>query len=325
MDNINDLFGIRLESSTVDGSRFKRFHRREEALNWTKEVGSLKKRLHFVCQAFYNDVMIQAKHVMHLSTPVISYEATILEAIEAMKKSPAGFVASMASSDRYLGVLTEAALIRMYLKYQIHKDRDQVILYRDMFEPMQLIHESEMFPELVKKLLTSVGQRVFVINDDGTIVGYITTKDILPYFTEGTKESLSASTDTLKSDLYLFESFFEKSPFMMHSVNKDGVIQMANEILHDILGYGYGELIGKTISHLYSKENSQKAEEGIKTIFKKGYHQVVRSQMMTKTGTPVEVELVSRVLTNQFDSPVGTMTVSRPVDMALLLKNLPQA
>jgi PAS domain S-box-containing protein len=264
--------------------------------------------------------MIQAKHVMNPATPVLGFDATIGEAIEFMRQNHSGFVAVRASQERFQGVLTEGALVRIYLKFQQQKEKETIILYRDLFEPMQLIHEDEVFPEVVKKLLTAVGHRVFVINSKSEVVGYISAKNVLPYFTAQHHDSKGPRTEELKSDLYFYESFFEKSPFMMHSVNKDGVIQMANEMLHAVLEYPFGELIGRTIFDLYFKENQKKAEAGIKTIFSQGYHKVVRSQMLTKTGKTIEVELVSRALVNHFNEPVGTMTVSRPLDMEVLLK-----
>ncbi|MFN7727758.1 MAG: CBS domain-containing protein [Bdellovibrio sp.] len=266
--------------------------------------------------------MIQAKHVMNLSTPVLSFDATVAEAIEFMRKNSAGFVAVRASDERFQGVLTEGGLVRVYLRYQLQADKEALILYRDLLEPMQLIHEEEVFPEVVRKLLTAVGHRIFVINNGGQVVGYVTAKDVLPYFTAAPRGKPTDQNESLKSDLYMYESFFDKSPFMMHSVNKDGVIQMANEMLHSVLEFPYGELIGKTIFDLYPKEAHKYAEEGLKTILSQGYHKVVRSQMLTKTGKSVEVELVSRVLTNQFQDPIGTMTVARPIEMAVLLKTL---
>jgi PAS domain S-box-containing protein len=197
---------------------------------------------------------------------------------------------------------------------------------------MQLIQQSEDFPEVMKKLMTAVGHRVFVIDSNSAVIGHITAKDILPFFssqdsphTPTPNVSLGTSLpliETLKSELYLYESFFEKSPFMMHSVNPQGSIQMANEMLHSILGYEYGELIGKTIFDLYPKENHKKASAGIQTILHQGFHQIIQGQMLTKHGQPIEVELASRALLDQRSQPVGTITVSRPLKMELILDNL---
>jgi PAS domain S-box-containing protein len=270
--------------------------------------------------------MLIARDVMRKDTPSLSFDQTVSEAINFLKRHTDSFVAVKASEDRYQGVLTEANLVRIFLRLQNHPDKQALIFYRDCFEPLQLIQEGEKFPEIVKKIMTSVGNRVFVIDEESKVVGHITARDILPYFTakgiELGKDVMPSLVETLKSELYLYESFFEKSPFMMHSVTSNGVIQMANEILHSILGYSYGELIGRTIFDLYPKENHKKAEEGIRTILDQGFHSVVVAQMITKTGGIVDVEMASRALVDQANKPIGTMTASRPLKMELLLKNL---
>lgn len=270
--------------------------------------------------------MIQAKNIMHRKTPVLSFSATVPEAIEFLKNHTEGFAAVQASPERLHGVLTEGPLMQIFLRYQANPERDTLILHRDLFEPAQLTHEDEYLPEIVKKVVTAVGNRVFVINKQSEVIGYISAKDVLPYFSpsgpaiQGDKKPL----ENLKSDLYLFETFFSKSPFMMHSVNRDGQIQMANEIMHTVLGYDYGDLIGKTIFDLYPESAHTKAEADIKTIFTKGYHKVVQGKMVHKSGKLIDVELVSRALSNQYSETIGTMTVSRPMDMKYLLDCLPQ-
>lgn len=269
--------------------------------------------------------MIQAKNIMRRKTPVLSFDTTVPEAIEFLKNSVEGFAAVQASPERIHGVLTEGPLMQIFLRYQANTERDTLILHRDLFEPAQLTNEDELLPEIVKKVVTAVGNRCFVINKQSQVVGYITAKDILPYFSPtGPVMDDKKPMENLKSDLYLYETFFAKSPFMMHSVNREGVIQMANEILHTVLGYEYGELIGKTIFDLYPASAHSKAEAGIRTIFTKGYHKVVHAKMVNKKSEMVDVELVSRALTNQYSETIGTMTVSRPMDMKFLIDCLPQ-
>lgn len=270
--------------------------------------------------------MITAKEIMITKTPSLSFDTSVTEAIEIMKNNPYSFAAVMASKDRFHGVLTEAVLMRIYLRFQTQPDKEALIFYRDCFEPMQLIHAGEMFSEIVKKVMTAVGNRVFVIDNEGSVIGHITAKDLLPLFSPTglkTNNPNHLQSEKVKSGLYLYENFFTKSPFMMHSVNQDGQIQMANEVLHTVLGYSYGELIGKTIFDLYPKEAHQKAAEGIKTILNEGYHKVVRGKMLSKNGEEVEVELMSRALVDQAGKNVGTVTVSRPTDMEFLVKSLP--
>lgn len=270
--------------------------------------------------------MMTAKSLMITGTPTLSFDETVTTAIEKMKTLSVGFIAVMASQDRYHGVITEAGLMRAYLRQQTQPEKQALIFYRDCFEPTQLVHESEDFSSVVKKIMTSVGHRVFVINDRGEVQGHVSAKDVLPFFSNSPAAQAQFTTENqaqLKSEMYLYESFFAKSPFMMHSVNFEGKILMANEMLHLVLGYDYGELISKTIFHLYPKAAHEQAKSALETIKDRGYHKVVDGKMIAKSGVEIEVELVSRALYDSQGAPIGTMTVSRPCDMNLVLKALP--
>ncbi|MGZ5278524.1 MAG: PAS domain S-box protein [Pseudobdellovibrionaceae bacterium] len=268
--------------------------------------------------------MITARELMNPMTPALSFDSTVQDAIAFFEKHPHQFATVSASKDRLQGVLTEGNLVKIFLRFQSQPSKDALIFYRDCFEPTQLIHQSEPFHEVVKKIMTAVGHRVFVIDEKGELVGHITAKDVLPFLVgkAEAKPMQGAAFDELKSQLYLYESFFSKSPFMMHSVNPSGFIQMANEMLHTLLGYEYGELIGKTIFDLYPKASHDQAQEGIKTILAKGYHQVIQAEMVHKNGRPIMVEMASRALEDPWKNPIGTITVSRPLDMKLLLEAL---
>jgi len=274
--------------------------------------------------------LIQALHIMDRNTPAISFDASVESAVDFFRSHSGGFALVQAASDRIQGVLTEAGLVRISLKHQSDPLKNHLVLFREVFEPVQLCLETEEFPEIVKKILSAVGQRVFVINPAGGVTGYITARMILPYLAstrareEGREEGQKFPTESIKKDLFFFESFFTKSPFMMHSVNRDGIIQMANEMIHLVLGYTYGDLIGKTIHDLYPPSSHKQAEMGIKTIFSEGFHKVVRSEMVAKDGHRVAVELVSRALTDQHSNPIGTMTISRPMDMQFLVELMPE-
>lgn len=270
--------------------------------------------------------LIQAIHIMEKNTPLLSFDCSVEQAVDFFRSHSTDFALVQASPERVQGVLTEAGLLRMSLKYQAQPTRNHVLLFREMLEPVQLCHETEPFNEVVKKILSAVGQRVFVIGEGGRVIGFITARMILPYlaFSKPHAQAPKSEVEEVKKDLFFYESFFTKSPFMMHSVNREGIIQMANEMIHRVLGYNYGELIGKTIKDLYPPESHKEAEKGIRTIFKEGFHTVVQGEMVAKDGHRVAVELVSRALADQHSHPIGTMTISRPIDMKFLVELMPE-
>ena len=264
--------------------------------------------------------MIEAQSVMNKNVLLLPFDLSVPEAIEQFRRTGVSLALIQADDFRYNGVLTEANLVRMYLKYQSQPVKDSMILYRECFEPIQLVHAKEHFPDVVKKIMTSVGNRVFVINDEGKVIGIITAKDMLPYFSSSTGND--KPDEKSLSELYLYENFFEKSPFMMHSVSADGQIQMANEMLHAALEYPYGALVGKTVFEIYPVENHDKVAAGVKTILSKGFNHVLNAEMLKSDGHVLPVEMSSRALLDQNQKPVGTITVSRPLEMRSHLKSL---
>lgn len=266
---------------------------------------------------------MQAFELMRRDTVVIPFNTTVLEAVDIMNGKPQGFAVVQATADRLQGVLTEAALLRIFLRYQVTPEKENLILYREFFEPPQLIQEKEGFPEIVKKVMSAVGHKVIVINSTGEAIGYITAKDVLPLFSSKKDFPAKAQANEWKTNLYMYESFVSKSPFAMHSVNSEGQIIMANEMLHLMLGYEYGELIGQSIFELYPKTVHEQASAGIKTILSQGYHKSIQSQMVHKSKTLIPVEIVSRALIDQREQAIGTVTVSRPLDMDFLVKLWP--
>ena len=218
--------------------------------------------------------------------------------------------------------------MRIYLRYRSQPAKDSIILYRSFFENAQLIHENETYPDIMKKIVTSEHNRVFVINSESSVVGYISVKDLLPYLpvegpTRLPKTTTLPDAETT-SDLYLYETFFSQSPFLMHSVNREGVIRMANSILHRVLGYSEGELINKSVYEIYPKEVMDLVRESLVQIIDERNYKVVKGKMVQKTGTAIDVEMVSRALLNEAGQVIGTVTVTRPLDMAFLLGCMPQ-
>lgn len=266
---------------------------------------------------------------MRKKTPVLSFDTTVPEAMTYFQKEETPFALVQASPSRFQGILTEGNLMRVYLRYRTQPSKDSIILYRNFFEPAQLIHEDEPFSEVIKKVVTAEHNRVFVINGESSVVGYISVKDILPYLpveneSAGTvKPKLAPDLDP-SSDLYLYETFFSQSPFLMHSVNRAGVIRMANSILHRVLGFSDGELIGKSVFDIYPKEVMELVRQSLSQIIDERNFKVVKGQMVHSTGKLVDVEMVSRALLNQSGQVIGTVTVTRPLDMAFLLNCMPQ-
>ena len=273
-----------------------------------------------------------AKDLMRVDIPTLSFETKVSEAVEFFARTASSF-ALVITEDRVHGVLTEANLLRAFLNERQTNTSQELVHHRSLLEPAQLAVETEAFEDVFKKVLTAVGNRVFIINRKEELVGFIKIKDLwreIAGFVKGGPARTTSSGDadkdplkrleqqveTLRNEIFYFSSFFEKSPFMMHSADPTGRIQMANEMLHHALGYEYGDLIGRMIFDIYPEANHQMAREGLKKILSEGYHEPVKAQMITKRKKVLDVELSSRSLRDPATgNQLGTITVSRFLDM----------
>jgi PAS domain S-box-containing protein len=258
---------------------------------------------------------------MHAPVPFFNYDTSLAELFDRLSGLPEGF-AVVGESSRAHGVIHEGTLLQIFLKHKQNPKYDALIFYRNYFDPIQFVQQEEDLNLVLKKVLMSVGNRIFVLNSDQKIIGYITAKDVLPQFLGSRNQCHGEGSKKWDTDFSFYEYFFDKAPFMMHSVNSEGKIQMANEMLHRVLGYDYPELIQRHLSDLYTEENWAKAQKGVQVIFKEGFHKVVKSAMLTKSGEAIEVELASRALLNPLGYRIGTVTVSRPLDMNVLIQSL---
>lgn len=283
--------------------------------------------------------MLQARHLMSTQCIFLDHLTTVSE-VDFHMVSRENVLCLVGHPKRVHGILTPEALLKIFIKYQkqvFHrlKDKKEHILHwvGELPKP-QFVQEAEDFNSVLKKMLASSQSHLLVLGSSEDVVGFIRHRDLLPYFSSRlvtetitqAKESLESErkqvvANALENDIYYFESFFTKAPFMMHSVNREGVIQLANEMLHHVLGYSYPELLGRSIEELYTKENYLQAKKAIQSIIDGRFQPAVASQMKRKDGKTIDVEITSRALLNSSGQSVGTLTISRPVNLELLLQS----
>src|SRR4051794_17099036 len=88
-----------------------------------------------------------------------------------------------------------------------------------------------------------------------------------------------------------YQTMFQDAPYLMHSVDMAGKIVQANRMIHYVLGYEQGELIGKSIKSIYPPENHKKALEGIETVRTLGFHPLVNAVMVKKDGDFIRIDI----------------------------------
>lgn len=239
-----------------------------------------------------------------------------------------------------LGLLSELALVKISLRYYFDSSsrNDKVAHHQEFLDEVTWVSEDENLDEVIKTLLKTPTHRVLVKNKKEKLAGIISPRDIVRILTGESKKVLdlrselekakketavqAAEIKNLSESLARYKTVFADTPYMMHSVDAQGVIQMANKKIHQVLGYNDGELIGKTLGDLYPKSVQHEAIEGLKRIMDEGFHHTTYSSMLTKNGQKIRVDLASSALRDNQGNFLGTITISREIDSENLLRAL---
>jgi PAS domain S-box-containing protein len=240
---------------------------------------------------------------------------------------------------KLLGVLTELDLVKGILRHHIELEEHATIAkHMDLLEKASCVGENDTVTVVIKAIVQSTAHRVIVVDRIQRIVGIISPKDVLkivfgeiktsPNLQEQLKqalakvEELSREVEFLSRDREQYEKLFLESPYMIHSVDYEGKIIMANRKIHDVLGYAQGELLGKSIYDIYPKGLHKEAKNGLESIIDKGFHGLTYTTMLTKEGAPKRVDLASSALRSKSGEFLATITISRLVDSDALLRAL---
>ncbi|MEQ1875318.1 MAG: CBS domain-containing protein [Bdellovibrionia bacterium] len=240
---------------------------------------------------------------------------------------------------KILGILTELDLVKGILRHHIEVNEHATILdHKDLLDKAMCIEENATVTVVIKALVTADAHRVVVIDKSQRVVGIISPKDVLKIVMGETTarpslqdqirdaraniEQLKKEVAYLARDREQYEKLFRDSPYMMHSVDGDGRIILANKKIHEVLGYSDGELIGKNMQALYPESMHQQATQGLNTIIENGFHGLTYTSMVSKHGDVVRVDLASGALRNVNGDFIATITISRLVDADALLRAL---
>lgn len=237
-----------------------------------------------------------------------------------------------------LGVLSDFHLLRGLLRMRqdskIHLLKDIV----DELDPVVTVNEQDSIVEAFRLMIQSPNHRIYALHD-GKLVGAVSPKDLLLYMA-GVKNQSEQVLDSLVQKqvesilkelhdtrrlLSDYQQMFQDAPYLMHSVDLSGQIVAANRMIHYVLGYEDGELLGKSIRHLYPPENHRKALEGLETVKKLGFHPLVNVVMKKKDGELVRIDIASTQRKDFEGKPEGTITVGRLSDSYRMLNYLQKA
>lgn len=238
-----------------------------------------------------------------------------------------------------LGILTELSLVKCYMlhKAKFHTN-NKVGHHLSHLQPVHYIYAEASLSEVVKEIIASPTNRLLVLNDKKKVVGIISPKDLMRAMlgeanpSENLRDKLSQTEQKLKSSLEkisdierhldVYQKMFHETPYMMHAVDKDGSILMANKRTHETLGYENGELVGKTMFDLYAQQMHGPAEAGLKQLIKDGKPMLTFTTVLKKDGSMLRCDIASSAMRDEKGRFISTISAMRPVDLEDFLKNV---
>ncbi len=262
----------------------------------------------------------------------------LADAAQFMTKHKLTTIPVTGSDGSVIGVLTDFHLLRGILRSRQEQNLRFLGDIKDEMDPVVTVTENSSMVEAFRLMIQSPNHRIYALRD-GKLAGAVSPKDLLLYMA-GAKTNDDPMVDSLVQKqiesilkelhdtrrlLSDYQQMFQDSPYLMHSVDLNGKIIAANRMIHFVLGYEEGELLGRTLRHLYPPEHYAQALEGIETVKKLGFHPMVSATMLKKDGDSVRVDIASSARKGEKGQPDGTITVGRLSDSYRMLNYLQRA
>lgn len=238
-----------------------------------------------------------------------------------------------------LGFLTELGLVKAYTLHKTKFQKNNKVGHHiELLEPVTFVDQGVTLSELFREIIAAPTHRLLVTDDKKKILGIVTLKDLMRAMhgpgipSQDIKDKLieveaklkisMQELGNLERQLEMYQTAFHETPYLMHAVDKNGVILMANKREHDFLGYPDGELVGKTIFDIYAASMHAEAKRGLQQVIKHGVHPVTYTTLERKDGRTSRCDIASSAIHDHNGNFVSTISVLRPVDSEELLRAL---
>jgi len=283
--------------------------------------------------------MKTARDIMTSNLKVIGSGEELRNTIKIYLETNIHYAPVVTPIGEILGMFSEFGLVRAALRHFLDNDNhEKIVNHKDLLEEYICVYEDDSLDEVVKAMMKTPTRRVLVVSVSGKLTGIISPKDLLfclhgetdkQYNLQKELEKaneqarqLGNKVKDLQDTVKVYQNFIQDSPNMVHSVDKDGKIIMANKKMHNILGYDEAELIGKNIRDLYPNTVIHEALDALKKIQEGGLHKSSYTSMLKKSGDKIRVDIASSALRDAQGHFLGTITISREIDSDALLRAL---
>ena len=287
---------------------------------------------------------LQKSKVMHFMSPHLFYvkaEDILEQAEKVFHDHQLSTAPVLIDKKNVIGVLTDFQLLKCFLLRAAKPSRARIKDYASELDPVVLIDQNEPLESAFRLMVQSPNHRLYV-TEQGRLVGALSPKDLLPFLAgDAAVERYKDDKDLIdarmrikvlfhelsrtQADLDRYQQIFTSSPYMIHSVDLNGVITMANPMLHSVLGYPEGALIGKSILDLYPEQFHAQALAGLARIKDTGYHPFVNTLMVKSTQELVQVDMATSAKHDAEGNIIATVTISRISDLGKMVEALAHA
>ena len=236
--------------------------------------------------------------------------------------------------DQILGVLSDFKLVKIFLRraslMKTNGPKQYVVGYfSDEFDPVVTIDENAPIADAFKLIIQSPNHRVFA-TANGKLSGVLSPKDLLPYLSgerkalnerrsESKIQQVLSELQEVKEQLQSFTEFFDLAPYPMHSATFDGTIIMANRMLHSILGYAPGELVGKSVFDIYPYMFVKEIEKSLEVIRTVGYNPVISTMLVKRDRSTLKADVATVLRRDEHGIPHSTISVTRVTEKINLM------
>jgi PAS domain S-box-containing protein len=281
--------------------------------------------------------MQQARDIMTPNPICIPAESHVADAVNFFLQNHVSSAPVVTEKKKVLGQLSELNLMRAYVKTSVTDNTfAKIIDYKELLTPPEFVKTAATLSDVLVALIRCPLHRVLVQDGSNQLVGIISPKDVLRAMGGKGAESLvqkmrelelkvqglTTSLNQIQTDYDQYKHVINDSSVCMHSVDRSGHILMANALMHQLLGYTDGALVGMSIYDIYPQTLHETVRASLEKIITDGSKEITYSSFVTKAKKVLRVEMISSSLKNNNGEFIGTVTVSRPIDSEQLLRSL---
>lgn len=223
------------------------------------------------------------------------------------------------SNSKCLGIITEIGLIKAMALKNKSPEKDRLEHHLQVIEQVVYCKSNTPVKDLVKDLVASSHSRILVVDDHQHLQGIISPNDVLRILlgearkTEEMGRELQKISQQNKTDISVFESVFNASPFYMIMFDKNGQVLSMNQLLLNALGYKKEEAVKLNIESVYPQFAHKAARKSLEKVILEKKDGVSYTAFVKKNHELLAVDLQSNAIYDDKNKFICSLTMARDI------------